>query len=61
MANKVKERREQLGKTQDWLAEKVGVSRRYIIKIEKDQVNPSVVLAKRIASSLGRFVEEIFV
>ena len=61
MPNKVKERREQLGKTQGWLAEKVGISTRYVIKIEKDQVNPSVVLAKKIATSLGRFVEEIFV
>lgn len=61
MANKVRERREELGKTQDWLADKVGISRRYVIKIEKEQVNPSVELAKKIAHWLGRLVEEIFV
>jgi len=61
MPNKVKERRLKLGKSQEWLAEQAGISRRYVIKIENNEVNPSVTLAKKIASSLGRLVEELFI
>jgi len=60
MPNKVKERRQELGKTQDWLAEMTGVSRQTIYDIESDKTKPRAELALKISRALGRLCEELF-
>lgn len=46
--------------TQEELALKVGVSRQTIMSIERGRTNPSVLLALKIASTLGAPVHEVF-
>ena len=59
MKNKVKELRTVAKMTQQQLAELVHVSSRTIISIEKEQYNPSLMLAYRIAQVFGVSVEEL--
>ena len=49
MKNRIKELRLKHGITQQELADKVCVSSRTIISLEKQQYNPSVLLAYRIS------------
>ncbi|TKI82317.1 helix-turn-helix transcriptional regulator, partial [Bacillus wiedmannii] len=49
MKNRIKELRLKHGITQQELADKVFVSSRTIISLEKQQYNPSVLLAYRIS------------
>jgi len=60
MPNKVKERRQELGKTQDWLAGQVGVSRVTINEIENNKTSPRAKIAISISRALGRLCEELF-
>lgn len=60
MKNKVKEYRAARGMTQQQLAELVHVSSRTIISLEKEQYNPSLPLAYRIAVVFGTTVEELY-
>jgi len=60
MPNRVKERREELGKTQEWLASQAGVSRITISEIENDKTSPRAKLALKISRALGRLCEELF-
>lgn len=46
--------------TQEELALKVGVSRQTIMSIERGRTNPSVLLALKIAATLGAPVHEVF-
>ena len=59
MKNIVKELRTQAGMTQQQLAERVHVSSRTIISIEKEQYNPSLMLAYRIAEAFQVSVETL--
>lgn len=59
MKTKVKELRTAAGLTQQQLAELVRVSARTIISIEKEQYNPSLMLAYRLAQVFGVTVEEL--
>ncbi len=59
MKNKVKEYRTMAQMTQQQLAERVHVSSRTIISIEKEQYSPSLMLAYRIAQVFGTSVEEL--
>lgn len=59
MKTKVKELRTAAGMTQLQLAERVHVSPRTIISIEKEQYNPSLMLAYRMAEVFGVSVEEL--
>ena len=59
MKNKVREFRTAAGLTQQWLADAVHVSVRTIISIEKEQYNPSIMLAYRMAQLFGTTVEEL--
>ena len=59
MKTRVKELRTQAGMTQQQLAELVRVSSRTIISIEKEQYNPSLMLAYRMAEVFGVSVEEL--
>lgn len=59
MKNKVKELRTKSKITQQQLADMVHVSSRTIISIEKEQYNPSLMLAYRIAQVFNVNVEEL--
>ncbi len=59
MKTKVKELRTATGLTQQQLADLVHVSSRTIISIEKEQYNPSLMLAYRMAEIFGVSVEEL--
>ena len=60
MKNKVKELRTAAGLTQQQLAERVHVSSRTIISLEKGQYNPSLLLAYRIAELFGTTIVELY-
>ena len=47
--------------TQEQLAEKVGVRRETIMRLEKAQYNPSLKLAVDISRAVGAPIEEIFI
>ena len=49
------------GLTQEQLAEKVGVRRETIMRLEKAQYNPSVKLAIDISRVLNAPIEDIFI
>ena len=59
MKTKIKEYRTAAGLTQQQLADRVHVSSRTIISIEKEQYSPSLMLAFRIAEVFGISVEEL--
>ena len=59
MRTKVKELRMAAQMTQQQLAELVHVSSRTIISIEKEQYNPSLMLAYRLAVVFGVSMEEL--
>ena len=60
LKTKLKENRAKYDMKQGELAEKVGVRRETIIRLEKGQYNPSLKLAMDIAKLFGTTVEEIF-
>lgn len=60
LVTKLKEYRAKLDMKQGELAEKVGVRRETIIRLEKGQYNPSLKLAMDIAKVFGTTVEELF-
>lgn len=59
MKTKVREYRIVAGMTQQQLAERLHVSARTIISIEKEQYKPSLMLAYRMACLFGTTVEEL--
>ena len=59
MKTKIKEMRLAAGITQQQLADRIHVSSRTIISIEKEQYSPSLLLAYRIAEIFGVSVEEL--
>ena len=59
MKTKVKAYRKAAGLTQAELAAQVHVSARTIISIEKEQYNPSLMLAYRLAEVFGVSVETL--
>lgn len=59
MKTRVKELRTAANMTQQQLADLVHVSSRTIISIEKEQYNPSLMLAYRMAEVFGVSVEEL--
>ncbi|MEK4577147.1 MULTISPECIES: helix-turn-helix domain-containing protein [Bacillus] len=61
MKNKIKELRSIYGITQQELADKVFVSSRTIISLEKQKYNPSVLLAYKISVVFNRSIEEVFI
>ena len=60
LKTKIKEYRAKLNMNQSELAERTGVRRETIIRLEKGQYNPSLKLAMDIARIFGTTVEEIF-
>lgn len=59
MKTRVRELRIESGLTQQQLADKVHVSNRTIISLEKEQYNPSLMLAYRIAQVFNTTVEQL--
>ena len=59
MITKVRQLRVAAGLTQQQLAERVHVSARTIISIEKGQYSPSLLLAYRMARVFGVTVEQL--
>lgn len=59
MITKVRQLRVAAGLTQQQLAERVHVSARTIISIEKGQYSPSLMLAYRMARMFGVTVEQL--
>jgi putative transcriptional regulator len=60
MINRLKELRARHDMTQEYLAEKVGVSRQTIVAIEKQKYDPSLSLAFKLAKCFGVKIEDIF-
>ena len=60
LANRLKERRAELGLTQAELAEKVGVTRKTVNTVENGVFVPSTILALKLARALDMAVEELF-
>lgn len=60
MKNLVKEKRKAYKMTQRELAEKVGVTDRTIISIEKEKYKPSLLLAYKLAQVFKTDVETLF-
>ena len=60
MDNRVREFRINLGLTQEQLAEKVGVSSRTIISLEKGIYKPSIMLAYKLSLIFNKTIECIF-
>ena len=60
LANRLKERRAELGLTQAELAEKVGVTRKTVNTVENRVFTPSATLAIKLAQALGISVEQLF-
>jgi putative transcriptional regulator len=60
LANRLKERRAELGFTQAELAEKVRVTRKTVNTVENGVFTPSATLAIKLANALKVPVEELF-
>ena len=60
MQNKIRERRKELGLSQDELAKKCGVSRQTINAIENNKYDPTLSLAFSLARELSIKVDELF-
>lgn len=61
MKNKIRDLREQFGFTQQYLAERVNVSRQTIISLENGKYNPSIFLAYNIAKLFELTIEDVFI
>ena len=61
LGEKVRKERKLAGLTQEQLAEKVGVRRETIMRLEKAQYNPSLKLAIDISRVLNAPIEDIFI
>lgn len=60
LANRIKERRAELGLTQAELAECVGVTRKTVNTVENGVFTPSTTLAIKLSNALGLSVEQLF-
>lgn len=60
LANRLKDRRAELGLTQAGLAERVGVTRKTVNTVENGVFTPSATLAIKLAQALELSVEKLF-
>jgi putative transcriptional regulator len=60
LANRLKERRGEVGLTQAELAAKVGVTRKTVNTVENGVFTPSATLSIKLAAALGVTVEQLF-
>lgn len=61
LETKIRELRASVNLSQEELAEKVGVRRETIVRLEKGAYNPSLKLAIDIARVFNKNVEEVFI
>lgn len=61
MRNRIKEKRTELGITQEELAKKAGVRRETIVFLEQARYNPSLQLAHDVARALKSTVDDLFI
>ncbi|MBW6473515.1 MAG: helix-turn-helix transcriptional regulator [Anaerolineaceae bacterium] len=61
MKNRLEKMRNQMGWTQQELADRVEVSRQTIISLENGRYNPSILLAFRLARLFRVKIEDIFI
>lgn len=60
LANRLRDKRAELGLTQAELAERVGVTRKTVNTVENGVFIPSALLALKLARALGEPVEQLF-
>ena len=60
MENSLRQRREEMGWSQQHLATTLGVSRQTVLSIEKGKYDPSLPLAFQIADAFECSIEDIF-
>jgi putative transcriptional regulator len=60
LANRIKEKRSELGLTQAELAERCGVTRKTVNTVENGIFVPSTLLALKLAKALSVPIEELF-
>ena len=60
LANRLKERRTELGLTQAELAERCGVTRKTVNTVENGVFIPSTLLALKLSKALNEPVENLF-
>ena len=60
MKNSIRERRKELGLSQEELAKRCEVSRQTVNAIENDKYDPTLALAFRLAKELETTVDELF-
>ena len=61
MENRIRERRKEMGLSQDELAKKCGVSRQTINAIENNKYDPTLSLAFSLARELHTEVDSLFI
>lgn len=61
MQNTIREKRKQMGISQEELAKKCGVSRQTVNAIENNKYDPTLALAFRLAQELGTTVDKLFI
>ena len=61
METKIRQLRQNLGMTQQELADNVGVTRQTVNALENARYNPSLILAYKITKILGKnYIEDVF-
>ena len=60
LSKRIKKRRNELGITQEELAEKIGVSRVYVGYVEQGRNTPSLEILEKIAKALKIKLSELF-
>lgn len=61
MENVIREKRKELGLSQEELAKRCGVARQTVNAIENNKYNPTLVLAFNLAKELRVKVDELFI
>ena len=61
MENTIRNRRKELGLSQEELAKKCGVSRQTVNAIENNKYDPTLALAFSLAKELRTTVDELFI
>ena len=61
MENRIRERRKELGLSQEELARQCGVSRQTVNAIENNKYDPTLYLAFHLARELRLTVDELFI
>ncbi len=60
MDNRIREKRKELGLSQEELAKRCGVSRQTVNAIENNKYDPTLALAFHLARELGTSVDALF-